>query len=85
MKLNNKTIDVWNKAKDCGCQESDCDTNHKLCGICSNKIVYTAHKSNQPNSKFAWDIDHIIPLKNGGTDDINNLQISHVVCNSKKN
>ncbi|GAB6393088.1 MAG: HNH endonuclease [Treponematales bacterium] len=38
----------------------------------------------QKGSKFAWNIDHILPKSMGGTDDINNLQITHMETNSER-
>lgn len=36
------------------------------------------------NSPFAWNIDHICPIKNGGTDSIKNLIPVHVSTNNEK-
>lgn len=84
MHLDDLTKQVWDKAQDCECQLADCETNHKLCGICGKTIVYTAHESNQPNSAYAWNRDHITPLSKGGKTELNNLQATHVQCNHKK-
>ncbi|MCL8209902.1 HNH endonuclease [Spiroplasma attinicola] len=84
MELSNKTINAWNKAKFCNCSDQDCQQNHRLCGICGGTIVYTAHVSNQPNSKYRWNVDHIIAKSNYGANDISNLQVVHVLCNQTK-
>lgn len=35
-------------------------------------------------SKFGWEIDHILPVSKGGTDDLENLQPLHWENNLKK-
>lgn len=45
----------------------------RLCGIC-NKLI---------EDKFH--IDHIIPLIRGGTHTASNLQLTHPICNLRKN
>lgn len=44
-------------------------------------MIYTAYQSNQPNSDYSWNIDHIVPKSKGGTNKLKNLQATHVVCN----
>jgi 5-methylcytosine-specific restriction endonuclease McrA len=44
-----------------------------VCGIC-NASVGSEDVS----------IDHIIPAASGGTDELDNLQVAHLVCNSRK-
>ena len=39
---------------------------------CGHWIKYSAH--GDTNSKFGWEIDHINPVANGGSDAIENLQ-----------
>ena len=84
MDLNDKTINAWNKAENCNCDDQDCGKNHKLCGICGGTIVYTAHVSNQPNSRYRWNVDHIVAKSNDGSSHISNLQVVHVECNQEK-
>lgn len=38
----------------------------------------------QEGSRFGWNIDHILPKSMGGTDDINNLQITHMDTNAER-
>lgn len=44
-----------------------------LCGICKEKLTGKFH------------IDHIIPLIKGGNHDQDNLQVTHPICNWRKN
>lgn len=50
------------------------------CYLCGNDIDYTL-KSPDP---WSFEIDHIIPLTLGGTDDLDNLGPSHRQCNRNK-
>ena len=38
----------------------------------------------QEGSRYGWNIDHILPKSKGGTDDYNNLQITHIDTNSER-
>jgi hypothetical protein len=38
----------------------------------------------QSGSGFGWNIDHILPKSMGGTDDINNRQITHMYTNAER-
>lgn len=87
IKYDEKTESCWEKAEHCNCNSKDCHPNsHRLCGICGNKILYGSHESviSQRNSRYAWNIDHIIPKSCGGSNNIDNLQAVHVKCNRNK-
>jgi 5-methylcytosine-specific restriction endonuclease McrA len=34
--------------------------------------------------KWSPTIDHVIPVSQGGTDDLANLKLAHMICNAKK-
>lgn len=42
------------------------------------------HDYGKTNSKLGWEIDHIIPVARGGTDDMSNLQALHWKNNHQK-
>lgn len=86
-KYKTKTEKVWDKSSYCHCGNEDCNpNNHRLCGICRVTILYGSHESvrSQNNSRFSWNIDHIIPKSKGGTNSINNLHAVHIRCNRSK-
>ena len=86
-KYDLKIEKIWDNANDCYCGYDDCHpNNHKLCGICNEKILYGSHEreETQLNSQYAWNIDHIIPKSKGGTNRIDNLQAVHITCNQNK-
>lgn len=42
------------------------------------------HDYGKANSKHGWEIDHILPVMKGGTDDMTNLQALHWKNNRQK-
>lgn len=51
-----------------------------LCRLCNTEIDLSLAR----NSRFGATIDHIVPLSLGGSDDIENMQLAHWICNIKK-
>ncbi len=87
--MSNKKIveEIWDKSRYCHCSNDDCTiSNHRLCGICGQKMLYGSYKGikSQNGSRYAWNIDHIIPLSKGGKDNKDNMQAVHVRCNRQK-
>ena len=86
-KYKTKTDQVWEKAPYCDCYSEDCNPNsHRLCGLCNMTILYGSHESelSQRNSRFAWNIDHIVPKSRGGDNSLRNLHAVHIMCNRSK-
>lgn len=82
------TEKIWNQAKECNCGAQDCSTrNHRLCPICGEKMLYGSHFTNEKtkDSKYAWNVDLIIPVAEGGNYKMNNLQAVHIKCNKSRN
>lgn len=61
---------VWNKARPIPALEAYADVARI---DCCGAIIYFSHYGDV-NSKNGWEIDHINPVSNGGTDDLFNLQ-----------
>ena len=49
---------------------------------CGGVMSFTDHGNR--DSKYGWEIDHIDPVSNGGTDDLKNLQPLNWEVNVKK-
>ncbi len=52
------------------------------CHLCHGKLSFSNYA--KPDSRGAWEVDHSIPKRNGGSDHLNNLYPSHITCNRKK-
>lgn len=50
------------------------------CQLCLKKIDFRLRKRH-PMSRS---VDHIVPIRAGGSDDLGNLWLSHLLCNMKK-
>jgi 5-methylcytosine-specific restriction endonuclease McrA len=49
---------------------------------CGNVLQFEEHGNR--DSKFGWEIDHIVPVSKGGADDLSNLQPLHWANNARK-
>jgi 5-methylcytosine-specific restriction endonuclease McrA len=92
-------LELWDETETCSenCGYESNHKDHRLCAICRKIIFFGDYKAKQPDNKFAWNIDHIIPKSrweeywnwkgyypNYSVDDIENCQIVHVKCNEWK-
>jgi len=70
--------EVWNKGKTIPNYPSDTWRVDR----CGNVIQFEEYGNR--DSKFGWEIDHIVPVSKGGSDDLINLQPLHWVNNARK-
>lgn len=80
---------LWAKLKHCKCDSEDYNpNNHRLCSICGKKILWGSFlgsfKKDPKKLTYVYDVDHIIPISEGGNDDIKNLRLTQVTCNRQK-
>lgn len=69
---------VWNK----GLKVVGNDPNHSRVDIAGFLMEF--HQYGNRKSNEGWEIDHIVPVANGGTDDIANLQPLNWQNNAEK-
>lgn len=77
--FTNATLNaVWNKAVSI----SGRDSNLIRKDICGNEIWWPHY--GDITSKYGWEVDHIKPVSNGGSDDLSNLQAMKCETNRSK-
>lgn len=69
---------VWNKGR----VISDYDSNVWRRDKCGLAMKFSGYGNR--NSDYGWEIDHINPVSNGGSDDLSNLQPLHWSNNADK-
>lgn len=52
------------------------------CGICGDPVDLSFSPGTPPGKKPS--IDHVIPRSRGGSDDLDNLALAHMACNSRR-
>ena len=50
------------------------------CHICGDPIDYTLPWTDP----MAFVVDHVVPLKRGGKDELSNARAAHALCNARK-
>jgi hypothetical protein len=58
------------------------DSTSGKCHLCHKKLSISNH--GVVGAKGAWDVDHSIPVSEGGTDYLNNLKPACISCNRSK-
>lgn len=56
--------------------------NNDVCDYAGRPMFFLDY--NNRNSKFGWNIDHIMPQDRNGTDDVDNLIICNIITNDEK-
>ncbi|WP_339034961.1 HNH endonuclease [Spiroplasma endosymbiont of Cantharis rufa] len=74
---------AWENAPKCNCgaQQDTSDRGHKKCFRCKEQIEYGAYQGWQPNNSNCWNVEHLNPKAQGGTNQKENLKAVHKKCN----
>jgi 5-methylcytosine-specific restriction endonuclease McrA len=52
------------------------------CHLCCTKLSFSNYANH--GSRGAWEVEHSRPIKDGGTNHLNNLYAAHISCNRSK-
>lgn len=52
------------------------------CHLCGTSIAFSNYAAH--GARGAWEVDHSVPVAEGGTDHVNNLLPAHTTCNRSK-
>lgn len=60
---------AWENAYECNCgaQQDESSWGHKECFRCNGIIEYGAYEGWQPKNPSSWNVEHINPKSQGGT------------------
>src|ERR1700755_2796787 len=52
------------------------------CHLCCRRLSFSNYADH--GSRGAWEVEHSVPVSQGGTDHLNNLYAAHISCNRSK-
>ncbi len=86
-----KSGNYYIRARKYGCEYTTGITLTKLirrdglrCAICGKMCDWDDHSWSEHSGPTYPSVDHIVPLANGGGHTWDNVQIAHIICNSRK-
>lgn len=81
--LPSKAINAWQNAYSCACgaQQDVSQWGHKICSWCEEVMEYGVYEDWAPTNPLCWNVKHINPKSQGGTNKPENLIAVHKACN----
>lgn len=80
--LSRKARKAWKNSYNCSCgSQQDAKNKHKLCYWCKVPMEYGTYQSWQQDNPNCWNVEHLTPKRNGGTNRRDNLTAVHKRCN----